>query len=241
MSTKPSNQPLKSADLDELRQQQLDATASADGRGDIPHVAGNTKAGKDYDNGKGYQLPAHEANRMHVELVRFLPIAGTRDFKREAKILKLAPQEFERMEKNDSFAKYLADPSITGEVNILHDPRPKARQEADKTGDVQTGSPAEPNKPIATLNDAQMRYKELTKEDAPTDKTLGWFIDRIAELEEELNAKKTTPGAQEPKKPLRTKADYQARFKDLYGEEAPADKTIDQLKEAIEHKEKEQA
>jgi hypothetical protein len=97
MSTKPSNQPLKSADLDELKQQQLDATASADGRGEITHVAGNTAAGKAYDGGKGYQLPAHEADRLHVELVNYVRKDGTRDFDRFSKIVTLNPQEFERM------------------------------------------------------------------------------------------------------------------------------------------------
>lgn len=233
MSTTTQPKPLNTADLDELKQQQLDATASADGRGDIAHVAGNTAAGKAYNDGEGYRLPAHEAHRLHVELVQFERVAGTRDFKRISKVKPFSPQEFERMEKNDSFAEYQNE---DGEVNILHDPRPKARQKADQTGDVVTGSPAEAPKVIATLNDAQMRYKELTKEDAPTDKTLGWFIDHIAELEEKLKANKTTPGASsEPKKPLRSTEDAQARYKELVGKEAPADKTFTELKEAIKH------
>jgi hypothetical protein len=227
----PPRQPLKSADLDELKQQQLDATATEDGKGDIEHLKGNTPDGKDYE------FPAVEANRMHVALIRHVRKPGTRDFDKVEKIVKLSPQEFERMEKNDSFAEYQDE---DGEVQIKYDCRPKARQVADKTGDVRTGSPAEPPRVLATLNDAQMRYKELTKEDAPTDKTLGWFIDHIAELEEKLKAEKTTPGATDTKKPLRTKADYQARYKELSGgQEAPADKTIDELKEAITHFENE--
>jgi len=233
MSTTTKPKPLNSADLDDLKQQQLDATLSGDGRGAIDHVAGNTAQGKAYNDGEGYQLPAHEAGRVHVELATYVRKPGSRDFDRTSKVVPLSPQEFERMEKNDSFAEYMGE---DGEVNILHDPRPKARQQADQTGDVRTGSPAEPPRVLATLNDAQMRYKELTKEDAPTDKTLGWFIDRIAELEAEKGAQKTTPGAADAKKPLRTKPDYQARYKELSGgEEAPADKTIDELKEAIAH------
>jgi hypothetical protein len=80
-----------------------------------------------------------------------------------------------------------------------------------------------------------MRYKELTKEDAPTDKTLGWFIDHIAELEAKLKAEKTTPGATETKKPVRSLEDAQGRYKELVGKDAPADKTFTELKEAIKH------
>ena len=38
--------------------------------------------------------------------------------------------------------------------------------------------------------------------------------------------------------PRSTKSDYRARYQELSGEEAPADKTIDELKEAIAHFEK---
>jgi hypothetical protein len=117
-SPQTSPQPLKSADLDELKQQQLDATLDPDGRGDVAHVAGNTEAGK----AAGYQVPAHEAHRLHVELVTSTANPSTRQFDHAKKVVQLSPQEFERMEKNDSFAEY-------DEVNILHDPRPKGRQD----------------------------------------------------------------------------------------------------------------
>jgi len=231
MSSSPTKrQSLKSADLEDLKQQQLDATSSEDGQGEIAHQTGNTPEGKDY------QFPAHEAGLMHVEVATFSRKPGSREFDRKAKVVKLSPQEFERMEKNDSFAEYQGE---DGEVNIFHDCRPKARQKADQTGDTRTGSPAEPSKPLATLNDAQMRYHELTKEPAPTDMTLGQLIDKIAELEAANGAQKTTPDAGatgDTKKPLRTKADYQARYKEVSGgEEAPADKTIEELKQAIAH------
>jgi hypothetical protein len=229
-SSQTKRPPLKSADLEDLKQKQLDATSYEDGQGEIDHQSGNTPDGKDY------KFPAHEAGLMHVEVATFQRKPGSREFDRKAKVVKLSPQEFERMEKNDSFAEYQGE---DGEVVILHDSRPKARQQADKTGDVATGSPAEPSKPLATLNDAQMRYHELTKENAPTDMTLGQLIDKIAELEAAKGAQKTTSDAADTKKPLRTKADYQARYKEVSGgEEAPADKTIDELKEAIAHFEK---
>jgi len=220
---------LKSYQVDALRQQQLDATMSDDGRGDISHVTGNTAAGKK----ACYQVPEHEQHLVHVELVQYVRKPGTRDFDRVARVQPLSVQEFERMEKNDSFAPYQGE---DGEVNLLHDPRSKARQQADKTGDVTTGSPAEPNKPLATLNDAQMRYHELTKQEAPADKNLEELLEIISGLEASLKAEKTTPDA--TRRPLRTKADYQARYMELAGEEAPADKTVDELKEAIAHFEK---
>lgn len=225
-TTATQRQPLKSADLDDLKQKQLDATATEDGKGDIEHLKGNTPDGQDYE------FPAVEANRMHVALILYVRKPGTRDFEPVEKIVKLSPQEFERMEKNDSFAEYQGE---DGEVQIKYDCRPKARQKADLTGDVLTGSPAEPPRVLATLNDAQMRYKELTKEDAPTDKTLGWFIDTIADLETKLNANKTTPGAGDAKKPMRSLEDMQGHYKELVGKAAPEDKTFTELKEAIKH------
>jgi hypothetical protein len=228
-SSQTKRPPLKSADLEDLKQKQLDATSYEDGQGEIDHLSGNTP------DGEKYKFPAHEAGLMHVELALFQRKPGSREFDRKAKVVKLSPQEFERMEKNDSFAEYQGE---DGEVVIFHDCRSKARQQQDATGDVRTGSPAEPSKPLATLNDAQMRYHELTKELAPTDLTLGQLIDKIAELEAAKGAQKTTPDAEgeQTKKPLRTKADYQARYKELSGgEEAPTDKTIDELKEAITH------
>ncbi|TPG66075.1 hypothetical protein [Hymenobacter nivis] len=232
MSSPQPHRPVKSADLDTLKQQQLDATLSDDGRGDIEHVAGNTAEGQKAD----YQLPATEQHLLHVELATFTRKVGTRDFDRAAKVVQLSPAEFERMEKNDSFAEYQGE---DGEVNILHDPRSKARQKADQTGDAPTGSPAEANKPLTSLQDAQMRYKELTKQDAPTNVSFEELVALIAPLEAKLKAEASTTGltgtADNPARVLRTKADYQARYKELAGEEAPAEKTIEELKQAIAH------
>jgi hypothetical protein len=218
----PPRRQLKSADLDELKQQQLDATATEDGKGDIEHL-----------KGKSYEFPAHESHLVHVALIRYSRKSPTSDLEADTKIAKLSPQEFERMEKNNSFAEYQGD---DGAVQIMYDSRPKPRQVADKTGDVETGSPAEPNKPLSSLNDAQMRYFELTKEVAPADKTRGQLIDIIDELETKLKAEKTTPNSEEIKKPLRIKADYVARFIELGGTPEQAEgRTIDELKEAIAH------
>lgn len=222
--------PVKSADLDTLKQQQLDATLSDDGRGSIEHVAGNTAEGKKAD----YQLPTVEQHLVHVELVSFVRKPGTRDFDRTAQVVQLSPTEFERMEKNDSFIEYQGE---DGEVNILHDPRSKARQKADRTGDVTTGSPAEPNKPLLSLNDAQMRYHELTKQNAPTNVSYEELVAIVLELEAKLKAEpSTSAGTAAPIKPLRLRADYLARYIELGGTAELADgKTVDDLKEAIAH------
>jgi len=210
--------PLKSADLEDLKQQQLDATLTEDGRGDIEHITGNQDS--------SYQLPALEQNRVHVRLTRSVANDATESYDKTSTYDSFSGAEFERMEKNEQFKEY-------SKVEIVHDGRTKARQRQDKTGDVHTGSPAEANKPLASLQDAQMRYKELTSEDAPTNKSFEELVALIEPLEAKLKASKSTPGTTPG--PLRNKADYQARYKELAGEDAPADKTIDELKEAIAH------
>jgi hypothetical protein len=211
-------QPLKSADLEDLKQQQLDATLSEDGRGDIEHLTGNKDS--------SYQLPAREQNRVHLRLTKSVANDATESYDKTATYDSFSGPEFERMEKNEQFKEY-------SKVEIVHDGRPKARQRQDATGDVATGSPAEANKPLVSLQDAQMRYKELTKEDAPANKSFEELVALITPLEAKLKADKSTAGT--TPRTLRTKADYQARYKELAGEEAPADKTVDELKEAIAH------
>lgn len=218
------NQSLKSADLDDLKQQQLDATLSEDGRGDIAHVDGNKDA--------SYQLPANTQHLVHLRLTKSAANDATESYDKTTSYDMVSGPEFERMEKNEQFKEY-------SKAEIVHDGRTKARQKLDATGDVRTGSPAEASKPLATLQDAQMRYKELTKEDAPTNKSFEELVALVQDLEAKLKAAPSTPGA--PGKPLRTKADYQARYKELAKEDAPEDKTIEQLKEAIAHFEKEAA
>jgi hypothetical protein len=210
--------PLKSADLEDLKQQQLDATLTEDGRGDIEHVSGNMDS--------SYQLPAMEQNRVHVRLTKSVANDATESYDKTSTYDSFSGPEFERMEKNEQFKEY-------SKVEIVHDGRTKARQRQDATGDVHTGSPAEANKPLASLQDAQMRYKELTKEDAPTNRSFEELVELIKPLEEKLKAEKSTAG--DPPRPLRIKADFQARYKELSGEDAPADKTVDELKEAIAH------
>lgn len=219
MSSQPTQvQSLKSADLEDLKQKQLDATLTEDGRGDIDHLTGN----KD----DSYQLPALEQNRVHVRLTKSVANDATESYDKTSTYDSFSGPEFERMEKNEQFKEY-------SKVEIVHDGRPKARQRQDATGDTQTGSPAEANKPLVSLQDAQMRYKELTKEDAPTNKSFEELVALIEPLEAKLKADKSTPGG--TTRSLRNKPDYQARYKELAGEDAPADKTIDELKEAIAH------
>lgn len=210
--------PLKSADLEDLKQQQLDATLSEDGRGDIDHISGNQDS--------SYQLPALEQNRVHLRLTKSVANDATESYDKTSTYDSFSGAEFERMEKNEQFKEY-------SKVEIVHDGRPKARQRQDATGDTHTGSPAEATKPLVSLQDAQMRYKELTKEDAPTNKSFEELVGLIEPLEAKLKAEKSTPGGQA--RPLRNKADYQARYKELAGADAPAEKTIDELKEAIAH------
>ena len=88
-------------------------------------------------------------------------------------------------------------------------------------------------KPLASLQDAQMRYKELTKDDAPADKSFEELVALVAELEIKLKATPSTLAG--TARPLRNKPDYQARYKELTGEAAPEEKTVEQLKEAIAH------
>jgi hypothetical protein len=211
-------QPLKSADLEDLKQKQLDATLTDDGRGDIEHINGNMD--------DSYQLPALEQNRVHVRLTKSVANDATESYDKTATYDSFSGPEFERMEKNEQFKEY-------SKVEIVHDGRTKARQRKDATGDVNTGSPAEASKPLVSLQDAQMRYKELTKEDAPTNKSFEELVALIGPLEAKLKADSSTGG--DGGRPLRVKADYQARYKELSGEDAPADKTIDELKEAITH------
>ena len=215
--------PVKSADLETLKQQQLDAIQSDDGRGDIEHVKGNTAAAGDYE------LPANTGHLVHLRLTKSVANELTQQFDKTETSDAFSPAEFERMEKNDSFREYQ-------KVEIVHDPRPKARQLADKTGDVPTGSPAEANKSLASLNDAQMRYKELTKEDAPTNVSYEELVALVLAIEAKLKADSSTPAGAH--RTLRSTEDAQVRYKELVGYDAPAEKKFAELKEAIAHLEK---
>lgn len=173
MSSSPKSQPLQRQplDLDDLQQKQLDASAGAES--DIETQAGN--------GDKTYKLPTHEAHLLHVKLTRRVNNALTKKYDDQSNIVQFSATEFERMEKNGTFDEY-------DETQLLHDPRPRARVEADKTGDVDKGSPAAAKKQIRSLQDAQRRYTELTGDLAPSDKTFTELKEAIAHLEKEKGA-----------------------------------------------------
>lgn len=177
MSASPQKPPLKrpEIDLDTLQQQQLNAAAGHD---DGPETR---KGSAD----SSYELPKHEEHLLHVRFTRKVNNPLTKSYDEQVNTVALSAPEYERMEKNESFKEF-------DKVELLHDPRPKARKEADKTGDVPSATPAAAKKQIRSLQDAQMRYKELTGEDAPGDKSFTQLKEAIAHFEQEKGADKST-------------------------------------------------
>jgi len=204
-------------DLSELQQQQIEANGDFSASKE-EKISGNVDS--------SYELPKHAAHRIHLRLSTKVNDPVAKEYVTKSDVVELTPQEYERMKSNGSFAG-------TDAQEILHDPRPGAVQEASEKGDVPAGTPSDPIDATASLQAAQMRYKELTKHDAPTDKRHEELLELIAPLEAQLKAKSTTGG--EVKKPMRSLADAQERYKVLVGKDAPADKTFTELKEAIAH------
>ncbi|NML67612.1 hypothetical protein HHL22_20620 [Hymenobacter sp. RP-2-7] len=204
-------------DLKALQQQQIDADGNF-AASQEEKVSGNVD--------KSYKLPKHAAHRIHIKLSRKVHLPAEEDYEWKSEIMELSPAEFERMKSNGSFNGYKKQ-------EILHDPRPKSVQQASKTGDIDAGTPSDPKTSLASLQAAQMRYRELTNHDAPTDKSFEELLELIAPLEAQLKAKSTTGGA--VKKPLRSLVDAQDRYKELVGKAAPEDKSFTELKEAITH------
>lgn len=204
-------------DLKELQQHQIEAD------GDFS-ASQEEKTTGNLDG--SYKLPTHEAHLIHLQLSREVHDPAAKKYNTDSKVVALSPAEYERMKHNGSFNEYDAQ-------ELLHDPRSAAVRKASQTGDVPTGDPSQAKKPLASLQDAHMRYKELTKQDAPTDKSFEELLALIEPLEAALHAKSSTGTT--ILGPRSTKSDYLARFRELSGEEAPADKTIDDLKQAIAH------
>lgn len=205
-------------DLKELQAQQTEAdgdfTASKEKK---------QKGNKD----SSYELPEHAAHRIHLRLSRKVNDPVKKEYTTEEQVVELSPQQYERMKSNNSFAGYDAQ-------DILHDPRPAAVQQASAKGDVPAGSPSDPGtQSFTSLQAAQMRYRELTGKDAPTDKSFMELLELIAPLETALHAKSTTGGA--VKKPLRSLQDARERYKELIGRPADENRTFTELKEAITH------
>lgn len=177
MSSSPKTPPLQrpSLKLEDLQQQQLNA--SAGGESDITTQPGN--------GDKTYKVPAHEAHLLHVKLISLVNNPTTKKYDEKSTTVQLSAPEFERMEKNETFKQY-------DKIELLHDPRPKAEIKADKTGDVQTQTPAAAKKPLRSTQDAQMRYKELTGQDAPSDKNFTELKEAIAHFEKEKGAQSST-------------------------------------------------
>jgi hypothetical protein len=205
-------------DLKELQQQQIEAN------GDF---SASQEAKQKGNVDSSYELPKHAAHRIHLKLSRRVNDPVKKEYADVSNVVELTPSEYERMKSNGSFAEY-------DEQELLHDPRPASVREASETGDVPANTPSDPGKQSFTsLQAAQMRYKELTKQDAPTDKSFLELLELIAPLEAKLHADSTTGG--EVKKPMRSLDDAQARYKKLVGKDAPEDKTFTELKEAITH------
>src|SRR4028118_398041 len=95
MSTKTKMAPKTAAkpklDLEELQQKQLSGEP-------IDMVAGNQD---DF-----YEFAAHEADRLHIELSKKENDPVKKEYVTRSKVVKLYPLEFDRMEKNGSFAEY---------------------------------------------------------------------------------------------------------------------------------------
>lgn len=204
-------------DLKELQQQQIEAdgdfTASKEAK-----QKGNVDS--------SYELPKHAAHRIHLRLTRKVNDPVKKEYITEEDTVELTPAEYERMKSNGSFAGYDGQ-------EILHDPRPEAVRQASAKGDVDAGTPSDPKTSTASLQGAQMRYRELAGHDAPTDKSHEELLELIAPLEAKLKAKSTTGG--EVKAPMRSLEDAQARYKALVGKDAPAERTFTELKDAIKH------
>lgn len=177
MSSSHKTPPLQrpSLKLEDLQQQQLNA--SAGGESDITTQPGS--------GDKTYKVPAHESHLLHVKLISLVNNPATKKYDEKSTVVQLSAPEFERMEKNETFKQY-------DKIELLHDPRPKAEIKADKTGDVPSKTPAAANKPIRSTQDAQMRYKELTGQDAPSDKNFTELKEAIAHFEKEKGAQSST-------------------------------------------------
>lgn len=205
-------------DLKELQQHQIDAD------GDF---SASKEAKQKGNVDSSYELPTHAAHRLHLKLSRKVNDPVKKEYTTTENVVELTPSEYERMNSNGSFKEYDSQ-------ELLHDPRPAAVRKASATGDVPANTPSDPkDKSFTSLQAAQMRYKELTKQDAPTDKSFLQLLELIAPLEAKLGAESTTAG--EVKKPMRSLGDAQERYKKLVGKDAPEDKTFTELKEAITH------
>lgn len=208
----------KKTDLKELQEQQIEANGDFSASKE-KKVKGNVD--------ETYELPEHAAHRIHLKLSRKVNDPVRKEYTTESKVVELNPAEYERMKSNGSFGEYDSQ-------DMLHDPRPESVRKASETGDVPANTPSDPKQQSFTsLQAAQMRYKELTSKDAPTDKSFTELLELIAPLEAKLHANSTTGG--EVKKPLRSLDDAQERYKKLVGKDAPSDKSFTQLKEAIAH------
>lgn len=173
LKTPPLQRP--SLDLTELQQQQIDASAGNESGIETQAGSGDSS----------YKLPKHEAHLLHVKLTRKTNDPIKKEYVEKSNTVQLSAPEYERMEKNGDFDEY-------DSVTLLHDPRPKARAKADETGDVPSDTPAAAKKPIRSTQDAQMRYKELTGQDAPADKNFTELKEAIAHFEKQKGAESST-------------------------------------------------
>ncbi|MCC3156442.1 hypothetical protein LJ737_04290 [Hymenobacter sp. 15J16-1T3B] len=208
-------------DLQELQRKQLDGE-------DLDTQKGNTAEGADYD------LPTHEADRVHVRVTQRVNDATKKEYVDETRVIKLVPAQYDRMVANNYF-----DTQTYDKVEVLHDPRRAAgaKAEAPATGN----KPWEPVEGLPTLQDAQVRYQQLTGRKAPAVE-YDILIEFIRAAEADSDEQTTEPeasgeGDTPTRKALRSTADAQARYKELFGVDAPADKSFTELKTLIEAEE----
>jgi len=206
-------------DLRELQQKQLNGE-------EIEMTAGNA------DDAGDYEFPSHESDRVHVELTKKVNDPILKQYTDEVTRKKFVPAQFDRMVRSGYF-----DTTTYDKVRVLHDPRYTKSAPAST---APTGArPWEPAEGLPTLQDAQMRYKELYGQNAPavSYESLLEFIQakelEVGQYTDEPNGG-TAPG---PRKAIRSTVDAQERYKELFGEDAPADKSFTELKVLIENEE----
>ncbi len=173
-----------------------------------------------------YSFPAHEAAYVHVRLTKKVNDPVLKQYVEESVTKKYAPAQFTRMDKSGYFNTQSYD-----KVELLHDPRRPATQPA-----VTGNKPWEPSEGLPTLQDAQLRYKELYGHNAPAVS--------YAALVELIDAKLAEPDADDeadetpaPRKAIRSLAEAKERYLAAFRVEAPADKSFADLKTLVEAEE----
>lgn len=187
-----------------------------------------------------YELPAHESHLVHVSLdpSEFDPRTGKRIS--EPKVQKFRYQEFLDMQKVDGFSNYkvqvLHDPTAGGSASEIYQDEgltpeqkeeKKAKKAAKKAKKLLEQQQSEAGWPIhkETISAPVVSVEEVS-DSANTEKK-----EPVSSNEDELGEGDSL--AEGWNKGFK-KADYQAKYKELYGEDAEESETIEDLTTAIE-------